>query len=833
MMAALGPVEVHAEIADDLQTVQVAMRASIGPGERIHLLAERFRSVPKIRPETVRELFPGEISIGGFELESILVDGRPCEATSARASDGAVELIPCPGERVEVRGRVIVPRRFGAFGVIDRSLTLAGGWYPVLARRGRPPPRRPLLVSVSVPADSFALIGTSPFFPRKERRLVETRLEAARNVPLVLRPATARVVSFGEGLVRFVVGPASELEPPRRPERLSAAFRALDDGVSFLRETGLGPLSRCIVVEAPLRHELVELGEGVVFVSDHAFRLTPLSRFQKFHRLPILRSVFGALVERSVAEDDALTRSVLADALASAILDQYVASRFGSSEDAFDVLGTFSFIPSIDSMLYAPDLPFVAAYFRLVREDDPLHVDFVDAPATLPRGKLLYEKLSDLIGAKAASDALLAGRSRRAFDVLGDDADAFVATWLGPYPNVRYRLAGVIEDGGRVAVAIERSGDVVGEPITVSLIDVDGAETLVRSSTGTDALRTVTATLGAKLALVELDPRQRVAEAPTVELPSPRVDNRSEPSWKVLLNNFNLLISATEGQIDTALDLGFSRRYDVTESFAARADYSPQAIGLSGRWRRSFGDPATPARLTQSFTLTLGGEYLRAGFVEGAEAGAAGTASLSYSYDDRVSIWAPEGGSGLRATFTYSHVLGVDGSEGPSADALSFAVRGVRQWQLGARHQLAVRGAVGTYLAGTPREQLAFALGGRGNVRGYAVSAVLARHRALLSGEWLHPLLPDTELDAFQLFFVNGIDGVAFGDVAVAADELGALSDGPLFSDVGYGLRFYFDYAGVRPSVMSVDVAWPIERPPRGPWLPAVYIDFAQSFGSF
>ncbi|MBI3178413.1 MAG: hypothetical protein HYZ27_02055, partial [Deltaproteobacteria bacterium] len=525
---------------------------------------------------------------------------------------------------------------------------------------------------------------------------------------------------------------------------------------------------------------------------------------------------------------------MLSDAVGSAILDRYVASRFGASEDAFDVLGTFSFIPSIDSMLYAPDLPFVAAYFRVVREDDPQHVDFIDAPAVLPRGKLLYEKLSDLVGAKAAADALLLHRSPAAFEVLGHaegaasasgpPASQFLGTWLGPYPEVRYRLGEIAERNGQVSVRIEREGDRVAEPIMVELTDANGASTIVRSEATTDAIRTVTATLGAKLELVELDPKQRIAETPSEELPAPRIDNRSEPSWKVLLNNFNILISATEGQIDTALDLGFSRRYDVRESFAARVDYSPQAIGLSGRWRRSLGAAVTPARRAESFTLTLGAEYLRGEFVEGATAGAAATASLSYTYDDRVSIWAPESGTGVRATMSYSHVLGVGSDEGPTADALSFALRGVRQWRLGARHQLALRGAIGTYLAGRPREQLAFALGGRGNVRGYAISARVSRHRALLSGEWLHPLLPDTELDGLQLFFVNGIDGALFGDVAMAADDLGRLRDERVYSDVGYGLRVYFDYAGVRPSVMSIDVAWPIERPPSGAWMPAVYI---------
>ncbi|MBI2375890.1 MAG: hypothetical protein HYV07_17995 [Deltaproteobacteria bacterium] len=844
LLASAAPLRIEATIADDLRSLEVTIRTEIEPGERVWLFADRYRAPPSTRPETLRELFPSGFSTGGFEVRSISVGGLACRVeASPEDVDRGLEV--CGSGALVVATTLRVPERFGAFGVIDSALTLAGGWYPVVARPGAAAPRRDVSIEVSIPGHVLALVGHEPFFPAGARRTVRTELSLARTVPLVIRPPTARAVSIAGGRAHLIAGPASELELPGRSPRIASLVSALEDGFAFVEELGLDRVSHVVVVEAPLRHELSERSEGVLFVSDRAFRLTPFARFLKFHRIALLRDLFGAISERRVEEESRaearppLTRSVMSDAIGAALVDAYVGSRFGGSEDAFDVLGAFSFIPSIDSMLYAPDLPFVAAYFRVIREDDPLHVDFVDAPLRVPRGKLLYEKLSDRMGAKAAREALLAARvAAEAFAGLGASQASFLRSWLGPYPDVRYGLldfdSHVEGSSFRATARLERRGATVAEPVVVKLTDEEGNDRLVESPASDDRVRTVTATLGAPLSRVELDPFHRLAESPSEADPSPRFDNRSDASWKVLLNNFNLLISATEGEVDTAIDLGFSRRYDVEEGFAIRADYAPRAIGLSGRWRRSFGEAVTPARLEQSFVLTLGGEYLRAGFSEGAGAGAAGSAALSYGFDDRTSAWAPETGSGIRAAATYSHVFGLpEGAGGPTRDALALSLRALRQWRLGARHQLALRGALGSYVLGRPRDQLAFPLGGRGNVRGYALSAKLTRHRALASVEWLHPLAPTLELDGLSLFFVGGIDGALFADVAVASDELERIGDGPLYSDVGYGLRVYFDYAGVRPAVMAIDVAWPIERPPRGEWLPAVYIDFSQSFLAF
>ena len=52
---------------------------------------------------------------------------------------------------------------------------------------------------------------------------------------------------------------------------------------------------------------------------------------------------------------------------------------------------------------------------------------------------------------------------------------------------------------------------------------------------------------------------------------------------------------------------------------------------------------------------------------------------------------------------------------------------------------------------------------------------------------------------------------------------------------MGYGLRFYIEYFGVRPGVMAIDVALPLVRARGATELgpPALYIAFTQSFFAF
>lgn len=859
-LGATPAVDLDVHVSDDLQWLDVRSSELFVPEAdadhlELALYADRYQRPPEVPPWQVRELYPSTFSPGGFTEVAVEIDGRPCAPARDRAEDGSGRLrCPCTvvaGQPLRVRAvsRLRVPERYGVFGRVGRELTLAGAYHPQVLGP-EPPRRRPHRVRVSVPPGLVAVLGDRwfPLGGEAERRSVQAELDAVAQAVLLLRPATYRPVGGEAGAVRFLTGPGSKTQDPEAwPVELRETMATLGEAHRFLRAHRLpagDPARPLVVVETKLRHHLAQAVEGVVLLSDHAFRMVPVDRFLRFHRFPLLREVFGLALRGALAEPRALDAHWAEDAFAAYLLERYVTERFGAKEDAFDILSPFAFIPSIDSMLYAPDLPFVEAYFRLVREDDPLFEDLAVHPRVVPRGRILYEKLSDRVGRRAAQrlfegaleDGALFPALRRA---LGGEAEAFLNTWLGPYPEVRYALAGFGESstvsGEILAYAVvERQGEPVAEPVTVRFLDEDGGERLVVAPPSSAARRSVTATLGAALDSVEIDPHGRLAESPTLELAQPRLDNTSHPRWRILLNNWNLQVAATAGQVNTAVDLGFARRYDNVWRFGLRADYRPDSLSATLRATYGFGRAVNPNQLAHWLGLSAAGGYLRPGFGDQLEDGFATQVSAFYGYDGRSSPWAPETASALRLSATYNRVFGTPPA-GSTPDSFGVSARLLTQLRLDLRHLLALRVTASAYLAGDPRSQLLFSAGGRSNARGYAVEDDLARLRGVASVEWLHPLLPRWEEEGFFLAWVNGLDGALFADVAVLADRFRELDAAPVLADVGYGLRFYIDYGGVRPGVMAIEVAFPLvetrNQQALGP--PALYIDFTQSFLAF
>lgn len=853
-LIAAPPTVVEASVSDDLSTLTIATTQRVAAEGAVHvvLAAERYRRIPDDLPPTSEtELYAGEFDPGGFDDVEILVNGAPCRGGPPEVHPTGEVLRACAARGdvvVTTRSTLVTPYRFGPFSRHAGQLTLAAGWYPYVAAPGAPPVRGAVSVRIEAPPNAAVVIGDRWFgaVPAKGRRTLEVAFDAQRQVPLVVLPPGSGTRSLAKGRARLISKDARRLDAREFERRVRELDDTLTSAFAFLERKGW-PVPEVddpvLLVEAPLRHDLARAADGVVLVSDRAFRLTPLDRFLRFHRFPILREVFGVMTAARIAGADPLS-TVGADAVAAWLVDRYVADRYGEKEDVFDVLSLFSFIPAVDSMLYAPQFPFVGAYFRLIRETDPLRAELVDFPAPYPRGKLVYEKLLDRVGpddTAVALEAIGAGTDVVAAlrVALCDDTDAFLETWLGDYPAVQYLVgayASRCEPDCRAEVTVQRTGEAIAEPVELLLVDEDGGRRLVKAEASTDVQRTVTATLAAPLSEVILDPRGRLAETPSVEVPSPKFDNRTDPQWRFLLNNFNVLYSPTAQNIDTALDLGFSRVRDVRWRFAARASYAPDAIALSTRATYYFGAPLTPDRLSQWIGGTISGEYLRPEFAGETEAAYALSGAIYYGWDTRRTVWVPEAGEAVRAAIGFDRLFG-DLSDEPDVtpNAVSFSLRGLKAWRFDAAHQLSVRASVGAFVAGTPRPQLLYAIGGRNNVRGYVVDDEVGRVRGIVSGEWLHPILKEVDENVVELFWATKLDGAFFADVALIGDDLADAFDGPVRADVGYGFRIYLDYFGVRPGVMAIDLAFPlVDASGRfGVGSPAVYIDFSQSFLSF
>jgi hypothetical protein len=829
--------ELTARVSADLAEVEVLVRTTLSAPEDetvLVLAADRYRQLPPgFTSARERELFRGGYDFGGLDLGTVFIDGKPCAPRIETLPDGA-RLATCPkGQLVEVTARLRVPERYGAFGRHAGQLVLAGAWYPYV----RSTERRRHTLKLTLP----------PGY-----RAIENLPEESMTVPLLVVPPNVKPRAIDGGRAWLY----TRDHESRESQELVRSMRA---ALVFMEEEG-GPLPTkerpWVVLTHALRHELAVPTEAVTIASDIAFRMAPVERFLRFHRFPLIRAVYtSALLGREgprsaggpgklgFAEPGPEVRPT-SEATAAWLADRYVRSRHGKAEDAFDVLGFWSFIPAVDLLLYAPDVPFETAYFRKVDETDPLTPNLLDYPSPYGHGRVIFEKLLDRIGQQRTDEVfaqILRGETlEKAISVhLAEGTGPFLDAWLRPHPSVRYRIKAWSFDQGTARIEIEREGEVVAEPLSVLLEDEDGKERIVWSETTTAAVRVVTATLAAPLEYAELDPLSRVIETPTEQTPSPRFDNRSHAKWKVLLNNWNIAVGATGGTLDTALDVGFQKEYDVRLRYAVRADYDPGAIGVSTRSTYSFGKNVTRSRLLQSVGAQIEGAYLRPEFGETTESAFAFAGRLTYNFDDRQTLWAAEPGTSMSAALDYSHVFGQvreelegGGSREVSADALALSLRYVRGFRFDGAHQLTFRATAGAFLLGDPRAQILFRAGGRSNLRGYEVDAVLSEVRAIGSVEWQHPLLPEVSENGFFLWWVTGMDGAFYADAAIVADELSALDRAVFLADVGYGVRLYLQYFGVRPGVMSVDLAFPLfdvrGRRDLGP--PAVYIDFSQSF---
>jgi len=322
-------------------------------------------------------------------------------------------------------------------------------------------------------------------------------------------------------------------------------------------------------------------------------------------------------------------------------------------------------------------------------------------------------------------------------------------------------------------------------------------------------------------------------ETPSASQPSPKWDNRSSPQWRAILNNFALLISATDAAFSTSIDLGFYRRHDPHWRFALSGAMSPDSYRLSGRGTYGFGRSVHVGRLQQWVGMMTFVDALRDDFAGAGTASKGLGARLYYGFDNRRSYWAPNAGQGLRASLTYRHDF--EHKNDTLLDTLALSLRGVQQWQFAQAHGLALKFSFDHYLRGTPMPQKLFAIGGRYLLRGFGIDSAFGQSRMLASTEWLHPLIRDLDFNVAYLLWFNAIDGGIFVDLGLLSQDgqwRRETFQESLYLDAGYSFKFYFDWLGVQPAVITMDFGWPILRQSRITDLniPAIYIGFEQSF---
>lgn len=789
-----------------------------------------------------------DVSVDGRAVAFALEDTDAGKATLARVT--LPEPVP-PGGTVtlEAAFEVEVPQRFGAFGCIGQRCRLMGGFYPTPPHLGpggwdlaAPPDRVDARVTLRAPA-GLDLVVNGQHASRKAGEAVTVSTDDVPYPTIVtdrpLRTSSLDVAGVHvDYLHRDARPPDSSGQPLPyvREDTPGLVLEAMRRALDFVGAQGLklAPGQRLTLVEAPLRHELVQVHGDVILVSDRIFGIFPAEKVRKYHRFELVRAVFIALMSDALApierpEDRDLTAGVLG----SYLLEIFTLREFKKIEFAKDLLRPLDFIPAVDDLMYAPLVASSSTYFGDVDESDPLRDDVRRFSHKNASARLIFNKLLDVLGAERMSllPRKILGESKpmrvAASEVFGADLSWFWKQWLGPRPRLNYRLAAIrvtpraTGEGVHVAVDVAREGEDVLEPVEVLVEDRDGgAHTLIWNARGPS--KTLEVDLPAGLKSVEIDPRSRLLETAVGSLRSyddPRYDDRDPRRWRFLYQGFGALLNVS--QLTAAFEAAFElkRQHDLRNAVTFRAYHTEATtIGIASSYISYFGQQANRNRTTSLFSISGSASRLDPSFGlalgEAAQPGYRVGAGVGVAHDTRDFFIDPWRAVGLSAGVGFGVTLLEQGRQLASGSA---AVEALRLFELAPGHVLGIDvTAAAAFGQIELRSQLTSASGVSG-LRGYLPSDLLARGNVVGRIQLRNDYITDLNWNMLHFTTVRGFAGTLFADAAVITScEDYSFSKDRIFADVGYSFRVLHDAFGVYQQLLSIDLAIPLTERAAG-----------------
>src|SRR6185369_14497617 len=132
---------------------------------------------------------------------------------------------------------------------------------------------------------------------------------------------------------------------------------------------------------------------------DQIFRVFPLDRLRKYHRLEIARAVFATVADAAIRAYEApIDRDRAAGVVAAFLTDVYARAAFQYIEYFRELLSPIDFVPAVDQLLYAPLLASPSTYFGDVDDRDAIADGVARFAQPGPGPRLLYNELLDLVG---------------------------------------------------------------------------------------------------------------------------------------------------------------------------------------------------------------------------------------------------------------------------------------------------------------------------------------------------------------------------------------------------------------------------------------------------
>ncbi len=836
------------------------------------LYPNRFReSGQNLDDRMIRWIYPSGESEGGMDiarpawngssLPSESIDLRHIPLPESRYSKGEVIAwvrLPAPLEpgatgTLRLEFRVEIPKRRGRFGRWKGVVSLGGGWFPrpltdLTGKDTTIPPEAILAdVRLELPARQGAVLHDQVFEWNEKKRTIEAGGLESESLVLVvmdMMEVDRRTYEWGEAFHvhrdlrnkkatwKDTRGGENELAPGLKDlgetDISGRLFDVVGNTAGIVREYApRAPMcERIVLVEIPAWDRLVQPGSGPVLVSNRIWRMVRVEQGMWFHDLAVAR-VVGAELTWPVLRriEGPLHRHITADVVGSRIARSYSRDVHQASKTIAEMIGFASFIPTVDNLLYAPQVPFREVYSQSIEEPDSLRDEPWRFMNQLPRGKRILGKLEDLVGVDAAEQLVVRMLAENAtFDEvidgsLGEDHQWFFDQWYGVYPRVNYRV-GEIEDiplgDGRIRHRVEvvREGEVIREPVTVRITDEDDVYKDVTWE-GKGQRGILEWISKAPVDQVQVDPKARLVEAAELTADHPLADNYEHLPWRPpMLTRFLIWGEVTSGEPYVQVGFSLRRRYDVTNSIAFGALYTPRSYGGTVGYYRYFGPKRTLNARTWFLGPSLGVTRFRA--VTEADpylpedtrfAATAGSIGFVVGRDNRSYFYDPRNGLGFYVSGGYS--AGAD-DEGRAVQMGRLSSNLVAVASPAIRHVFALSiGAMG--LVGNPTAAQLATLSVRKILRGFDVDETYGRVGMYVVGEYRHTLFDASHIPVPPMGWFDRFQGVLFlggGTISRPSGYTGLFDESRLYSEAGYGLRIHTLAFGVQQYVVALDFAW-------------------------
>ncbi|MFQ5455233.1 MAG: BamA/TamA family outer membrane protein [Nitrospirota bacterium] len=742
------------------------------------------------------------------------------------------------GKKVELKIGFIthIPEKLGVFGYFNGLTTLQGGWHPYLARQicgewqfELPPQDADFLVNLSLDKDLIAAASGE----------IEEEITGDDNKRIIIREREMPFLSlsisryFSKNIIRQDNLKISYFYLQKEERYTKAISDVVKEALSFFQDRyGRQDIKTMIITESYLHNDLSYNSYRSIFLSNRFFKVIPL--LKRYHEARLVKSIFFYLWKEILPYEE----DWVLEGLAGIDAASYIKIKFHNEFSLEGLLRPISFIPIFDQILYSKALPLRNIYFK---GPAPLsfRTDMQLFNNIRPDGSYILFKLKNFLGKEIFESIyqnyirMVKDGKRPLFKELSQelskkDLEWFYTQWLKRNPNIDFGIEFIWEekiDGiYHTTIAIRKEGKGI-EPLKIYLKEKNGKELLYlwdgKSPYHEEIFKT-----SSPISVVELDPDRETGDLN-------RINNREPHRLKVLLERITGRYDLQSKMLEYNIGLSFQRLYDNDNILRLDLSRTEDIYGMGGAYTHLFRHKMFRG-YQQSITGGISFEKPNAAIAQdNGEDKFIGRFRLIHTmgksgfpiYSDVIQRIT--GGEFPYSTISTEYHQRITGGRYPYALKINLDIR--KYISFSKYHRIALKALLGRS-AGSYNGAKRYFLGGAGGMRGYRQLTFIGENIDIISAEYRFPLITNLEFNLSGLALAHIIQGAIFADTGTVSNERDIFRFKDYKSDIGVGIRIYFDSFGIYPTIGRIDAAIPINTQIKEEEKPHFYISVGQPF---